>query len=115
MQTPTILRTTTELDAWLSADRARPVLLFKHSLICPVSHAAHAEYLDFVASSPSVDTALIEIQNQRELSTAVAERSGVRHESPQALLLVGGKVVWHASHGGIRESTLRSAVEEHSN
>jgi monothiol bacilliredoxin len=35
----------------------------------------------------------------------------VRHESPQALLLAGGEVVWHASHGSIRAEALASALE----
>ena len=41
---------------------------------------------------------------------AVAEKTGLRHESPQALLLKDGKVVWHESHGSIRVESLNQAV-----
>ena len=53
----------------------------------------------------------IEIQNAREVSNAVAEKTGVRHESPQALLLRDGEVVWNASHGAITVESLAGALE----
>jgi bacillithiol system protein YtxJ len=34
----------------------------------------------------------------------------VRHESPQALVLRGGEVVWHDSHYGIQVEALNQAV-----
>ena len=101
------------LDAAFDASSTRPVFLFKHSLICPVSTRAHSEYQQFVqecSSAGDAEFTLIEIQNARPLSNAVAERTGVRHESPQALLLRDGKVVWHASHGSIRVETLEKAL-----
>jgi bacillithiol system protein YtxJ len=41
---------------------------------------------------------LIVVQRSRDVSTAVAEKTGIRHESPQALVLKNSKVVYHASH-----------------
>ncbi|NIR34599.1 MAG: bacillithiol system redox-active protein YtxJ, partial [Actinobacteria bacterium] len=77
------------------------VMIFKHSLVCPTSSLAFREYERYVAEHGSDDGvvhALIEIQNARPVSNAVAEKTGVRHESPQALLLRGGEAVWHESH-----------------
>jgi bacillithiol system protein YtxJ len=37
----------------------------------------------------------------------VAERSGVRHESPQVICFAGKKAVRHASHYGITAATLK--------
>ena len=52
---------------------------------------------------------MIEIQRARPVSIALAERTGVRHESPQALLLRDARVVWHASHYQIHLTALEKA------
>jgi bacillithiol system protein YtxJ len=47
------------------------------------------------------------------LSDTVAERLGVRHESPQALLIKDGRAVWHASHWSITSEALVSALRSY--
>lgn len=47
---------------------------------------------------------------ERPVSLGFAEKVGVQHESPQALLLKNGQVVWHDSHWGITQSALKEAV-----
>lgn len=108
------LLSVSELDDLVARSRESPVLLFKHSLTCPISGAAFREYQRFLADRPGDDAtvyALIEVQNAREVSNEVARRTGVRHESPQALLLRDGAVAWHASHGSIRSASLAAAVD----
>lgn len=85
------------------------LLLFKHSPICPVSARAKRELERFLAARPDVPSALVDVLAARPLSALVAERTGVRHESPQALLLVDGECVWHASHGAITSTALAAA------
>ncbi len=104
--TPEKLGGEADLERALAAPR---FLLFKHSLVCPVSAAAFNEYRHFLAQG-SVPTAWLDVRGQRQLSQAVEARTGVRHESPQALLLEAGAVVWHASHGDITRDSLRAAV-----
>jgi bacillithiol system protein YtxJ len=53
--------------------------------------------------------ALIEIQRARPVSNALAERTGVPHESPQAILLRNAQVAWHASHYDINLTALERA------
>ena len=96
-----------DLERALAAPR---FLLFKHSLVCPISAAAFNEYRRFLAAGGSVPTAWLDVRGQRPLAQAVAARTGVPHESPQALLLEAGKVVWHASHGAITRASLRAAA-----
>lgn len=110
------LQSEEELHLALDGSHMQPVLIFKHSLICPISSAALGEYQEFLEQAdPLLDLqcCLIKIQEQRGVSNAVAERTGVRHESPQALLLLDGKVRWHASHGAITAAALAAAVGEH--
>ena len=77
-----------ELDRLLAEARERPVWLFKHSLICPLSTEGRREFERFVAET-EVDAlfAVIEVQNARDVSDEVARRTGVRHQTPQAILL----------------------------
>jgi bacillithiol system protein YtxJ len=107
-----LITTRLELDRAFDASARQPVLIFKHSLICPLSTTAWRAYRDFLAGrgADGVLYTLIEIQNAREISHEVARRTGVRHESPQALLLRGGRAVWSASHWDITAEALEAAV-----
>ena len=101
------IRTQAELDAALAAAE---FLLFKHSHACPVSAAAFREYRHWAEAHPTAPTGWIDVIDERPLSQAVAARTGVTHESPQALRLRGGVVVWHASHGAITRASLAAAA-----
>lgn len=102
-----------ELEPLFETSRNNPLFIFKHSLTCPISSAALREYESFVeqhnADAPPRFT-LVEIQKARDVSQAIAERTGVRHESPQALLLRDGQVAWHASHWSIKVDSLQKAL-----
>lgn len=100
---PTRLRTAAELDAALAAER---FLVFKHSTRCPISAAAFTEYERWSAAHPEAATGWIDVIQERALATAIAERTGITHESPQAILLSRGKACWSASHGAITEQSL---------
>lgn len=103
-----------QLDDLLELSSQRPVWLFKHSLICPTSARAWSEFGNFAAKQPEETAiAVIEIQQARDISTEVAARTGLRHESPQVLLIRDGRPVWHASHFSITEETLEEARESH--
>lgn len=109
----TILDSESTLEPLLDGSESRRAIIFKHSLTCPVSTAGLQEYQKFLDQHPDSDDViftLIEIQKQRGLSNRVAEVSGVRHESPQAIVVEGGKVLWHASHWNITESNLKHAM-----
>jgi len=86
-----------------------PLLLFKHSRTCPISHTAHAQLEAFRRAHPDAAVRVVVVQEERPLSQAIAAATGVRHESPQALLLHRGAVRWHASHGGITAARLAMA------
>lgn len=99
------------LDRLLAASHATDVWIFKHSLICGVSSAALRPFERFAGeAADGVRFAVIEIQRAREVSAAVADRLGVRHESPQALLVRDGEAVWHASHWAIDLDALRETA-----
>jgi thioredoxin 1 len=89
---------------------AEPLVLFKHSATCPISSTAKRHFDAFVDAHPEVPTRLVVVQRERLLSNAIEDALGVQHESPQAIVVQGGAVVWHASHGRITVSALEQAV-----
>ncbi|MDZ5472550.1 bacillithiol system redox-active protein YtxJ [Bacillus sp. 31A1R] len=93
-------------------ENEKNVLLVKHSLTCPISHAAFEEYESFVEENAEFNNYYLAVQDSRPLSNYIAEKFQIKHESPQALLFSNGEVVWHASHWKITYSSLTKALEE---
>ncbi|MCA1626452.1 MAG: bacillithiol system redox-active protein YtxJ [Acidobacteria bacterium] len=85
------------LEALIERSREAPVVLFKHSLTCPISAFAYGE-MSRLALDVAEATVLVVIQRARAVSNEIAARTGVRHESPQAIILRNGTAVWTASH-----------------
>ena len=103
-----------DLDRLLAQTSDRPLLLFKHSLTCGTSAEALDELLDHI-NEEALDAsyAILTVQSHRELSNAVSARLGVRHETPQALLIRHGRVIWSASHFRVTAAAVQSAIRSH--
>src|SRR5215210_730320 len=97
------------LEGLFARSQVAPVVLFKHSTTCPISARAYRE-MSRLNDAPEV--ALIVVQTARPVSDEVAQRTGVRHESPQAFVLRDGKVVWSASHFDITADEVGRVVRE---
>lgn len=79
-------------DLWRSS-HSQPALIFKHSSSCSIS----AGVFRMVSDLPA-EIHLVVVQDHRHISNAIAAKTGLRHESPQAIVLAGGDVVHNASH-----------------
>ena len=102
-----------ELDRILADSAERPLLLFKHSLTCGTSAEALDELLSHVdAGGHDVHYAMVTVQRHRDVSQEVARRLGIRHETPQALLVRDGRVVWNASHFRLTAASVDRAIAE---
>jgi bacillithiol system protein YtxJ len=100
-----------ELDRLIADSQGQPVLLFKHSYTCGVSAEALDELITHLNDEVSdVRYAMVTVQTHREVSNAVSARLGVRHETPQALLVKEGRVVWAASHFRVNAQELTKAL-----
>src|SRR6476620_6724314 len=100
MKNLTPLTDVPSLDAAIAESRERPGLLFKHSRYCGGSCEALDELQAHIDAQPSASAAykMITVQTHRSVSDAAAELLGLRHQTPQAILLRDGKVIWNASH-----------------
>ncbi|WP_160724027.1 bacillithiol system redox-active protein YtxJ [Bacillus sp. USDA818B3_A] len=85
--------------------------LLKHSLTCPISHAAYKEYEKFTGTNDT-PAFYLAVQESRPLSNEIAERFEIKHESPQAILFSEGKALWNASHWKITNKSLTEASSE---
>ena len=95
-----------ELEEVFAKSHEKPVAVFKHSTTCPIS-------LDVYQEIKNVDgeVNLVVVQTARSISNEISARTGVRHESPQALVLKEGKAIYHASHYDIRADDVNSKLE----
>lgn len=83
----------------------KPVVIFKHSNKCGIS--AHVmEMVDEVGR----DVHFVVVQDDREISEEIAERTGQRHHSPQIFVLRDGKPIYHATHYGIDAEAIEKAL-----
>jgi len=121
-----------ELHRLLAESQSRPVLLFKHSYTCGVSLEALDELVAHlndrgpkgstpleIESAPQPHDfhpqyAMVTVQTHRAVSNAIAQRLGVRHETPQALLVKNGRVVWSASHFRVTAAAVDDAIRTRS-
>lgn len=96
------------VEPLLTRSQEEPVLLFKHDTSCPISAAAYRELSRLPGPIPMIDVA-----RSRAVSLAVATMTGVRHESPQAIVLRNGEAAWSASHFDITADAVTRALREH--
>jgi bacillithiol system protein YtxJ len=104
------LRQDRDLEQLLERSKTNPVLIFKHSTQCPISAHSYKEFMTFAESSGDLDCGVVLVIENRRLSDTIEERLKVRHESPQAIVVIGGRASWHASHWSITADSLREAV-----
>ena len=97
------LRTEEEFLDFVSAGKK---LVFKHSNSCPISYFVKQDVTHI-----NEKIGLIVVQTSRPLSTYVAAETGVRHESPQALVFDNGKCVYSASHYDITSDSIKELLK----
>lgn len=110
----TELTTMEQFEAKTGAAEEQPVFIFKHSTTCPISAGAYRRVQDYLrmAGESAPEFCLIRVLESRPVSNAIAERLGVAHQSPQLLLVRGGRCVWHTSHYDITAESIEKALRE---
>jgi bacillithiol system protein YtxJ len=87
------LNTLDKLQAAIEESRIRPVLLFKHSSSCGISAGVFRD-----VKMVDADINIVVVQTDRHVSNEIERHTGIKHESPQAIVLKNGEAVYHASH-----------------
>ncbi|GAB4172354.1 MAG: bacillithiol system redox-active protein YtxJ [Calditrichia bacterium] len=86
--------------------------IFKHSTRCPISARAKSEVELILPSLPeNLEYIYVDVIANRTESNRIAEHYGIRHESPQVLLIDDNdQVFYHASHYQIKADTLKEKI-----
>ncbi|PKD44221.1 bacillithiol system redox-active protein YtxJ [Rhodohalobacter barkolensis] len=99
-----------DLDKMVAANSGKHVI-YKHSYSCAVclfSKLKVEEIMDKYDDRASFH--FVDVLKNRALSRKIADMTGLRHESPQIIVLNDGKVFWHESHSGISKEELEKAI-----
>lgn len=91
--------------------RKQKVLIFKNSMHCGISKNAREQIEKFAMEADnSIEIYMVDVLKERELSKKIEEITGISHESPQAIYMETGKILWNASHFKITAEELKKAV-----
>lgn len=106
----------TNTEEWtniLEKTSEKPVLVFKHSTTCPISAKAFKAFESYLNDSPNneVEYVLVKVQKSRPVSNLIESNLGVKHESPQTILVRDKKAIWDTDHSKITESSLSEALK----
>lgn len=107
------LSTPDQLDRALDESSRRPLVIFKHSPTCGVSAQAFESISEWMtAEVRDADFFIVPVPANRAVSTLLAQRFGIRHESPQVMVIDRGKVVWHGSHFRATATAIAAALDK---
>jgi bacillithiol system protein YtxJ len=90
-----------------------PVIIFKHSSACPVSTQADAEMTE-LATEVDIPIYRVVVQNHRGVSNIIETELGIRHETPQTIVLHEQSPVFDTSHFNVTADTLREELRRFS-
>src|ERR1041385_6572382 len=93
----------------ITDSKAKPVIVFKHSNACSISSRAYRELEQLGAQGN-----ILEVPSARGVARGLASLTGVRHETPQVIVLRDGKAVWNASHFDVKADEVLKAVQSNS-
>jgi bacillithiol system protein YtxJ len=104
-------QTNEDFEQLLADSQDRPVFLLKHSTRCSISAGRWRMYQGYADREARAAFCRVLVIEDRPLSMHVAQETGIRHQSPQAILFHRGEPVWDASHYSITEEDMTAALE----
>ena len=104
-------RTEDDFEQLLAHSQDVPVFLLKHSTKCSISASRWRLFQGFADREARAAFCKLLVIQDRPLSMHVAQETGIRHQSPQAILFYRGEPVWDASHYSITEEDMTAALE----
>lgn len=100
-----------QLEEVIRISQLKPVAIFKHSTRCSVSHFVKKNLeRDWQLDENEMPVYYLDLLAYRDVSNHIAAKFGIRHESPQLLLIRNGMVVYHASHASIDFSDIAKHI-----
>jgi bacillithiol system protein YtxJ len=95
-----------KLDDLFARSESAPVVIFKHSSSCGVSAMIYRRMTEVDA-----EVNIVVVQTARDVSNEIVERTGIRHESPQVIILRNGEPTYQTSHYSITPEAIEAELK----
>ena len=110
------LNSSEELERIIDESQAKPVVIYKHSSRCGTSFFVRKRLEhDWDFADDEIDIYFLDLVSHRDISDEIAQRFGVRHKSPQILVIFCGKSIYDTSHGGVSVKAIKKALGSNGN
>lgn len=96
-----------DFDAVLKQSDSETVAVFKHSSTCDLSATAKDEM-----ANVKLPVFELVVQTARPLSNHIEAHFGIRHESPQVILISRGEPIYDASHRAVTADSIHAATAQ---
>ncbi|MEX0646675.1 MAG: bacillithiol system redox-active protein YtxJ [Balneolaceae bacterium] len=107
-----IPETTAEVDELFESGSGLDII-YKHSYSCGTCIFAKTRVETILEElSGKAVFHFVDVHANRPVSNYIAEKSGIRHESPQLIILYNGGVFWHGSHNDVHPEPIKKALVE---
>lgn len=103
------LTSASDLAEALATSYEQPVVLYKHSATCPLSTRARRAVQPIAEGA--VPTYEVVVQQARPVSQQISTELGIRHETPQVLIVHHGTPVFETSHGAVTTAAVHEALQ----
>lgn len=105
------LSTMDQLDDIAARSNEKPQVIFKHSTRCGISRMVLGNFeREYNLEEGQVDLYFLDLISFRDVSSEIAVKFQVLHESPQMIIVKNGATVYHASHSAIDSGVLHKYV-----
>jgi bacillithiol system protein YtxJ len=100
-----------QLDDIVEQSKTTPVAIFKHSTRCGISRGV-LKLLEksYNLKDENLKLYYLDLIQNRDISSEIAARFKVHHESPQMIVIKNGAVVHHDSHHSIEAAHLEKFI-----
>lgn len=105
-----IIESEQDLENSIKKSYEEKIAIFKHSTSCFISKTVLKNFEKELqeAENKNVNLYFLDLLAYRNLSNKIAEDLGIRHESPQLIVIENGKAINNASHQDITLSQIIS-------
>ena len=88
-----------DLNAALEFSKEQTILLFKHSTRCSISSSALNKLKrNWKGEEVSIKPFYLDLINYRDVSSEIANKLKVEHQSPQMIIVKNGIAIFNSSH-----------------
>jgi len=96
-----------DLTKAIEKSYSNKIAIFKHSTSCFISKTVLRNFEKEIENiDQKVELYYLDLLAHRAISNKIAEDLGIRHESPQLIVIENGKVIGNASHQDISVSQI---------